>query len=204
MGKSSTGKDTIKKALLNNPLLHLTPMIMDTTRPPRKEEVDGIDYNFIKDLDDMLKKNENNDYVVVSTYKVYDNDGFSDNWYYGVPKVYDNNIYIGSGALSIYEHLVEYYGESIVKPIYLVVDDKDRLMRSITRESNNNGSNYKEICRRYISDETDFADEKIKGLGIKKYHIFKNGDSIMATVSKISSYIIQNSVEERNMIAKGK
>ena len=47
-GQSGSGKDTIATKLINN---HFYRVITNTTRPPRNGEVDGVDYNFITDLD---------------------------------------------------------------------------------------------------------------------------------------------------------
>jgi guanylate kinase len=49
-GKSATGKDTLSRCLVSN-LKHrgyaAQIIVSDTTRPPRENEVDGVDYNFL-------------------------------------------------------------------------------------------------------------------------------------------------------------
>ena len=47
MGKSSTGKDTIYKRLLEDQELHLKKLIPYTTRPIREGEQEGIEYHFV-------------------------------------------------------------------------------------------------------------------------------------------------------------
>ena len=47
MGKSSSGKDTVYKQLLNEEALSLQRIIPYTTRPVRFGETDGIQYNFV-------------------------------------------------------------------------------------------------------------------------------------------------------------
>ena len=47
MGKSSTGKDTIFKMLMQDVQLNLKPVISYTTRPKRTNETNGIEYYFI-------------------------------------------------------------------------------------------------------------------------------------------------------------
>ena len=47
MGKSSTGKDTIYKKLLDKYPEELRQVVMYTTRPIREEEKDGVTYNFV-------------------------------------------------------------------------------------------------------------------------------------------------------------
>ena len=47
MGKSSSGKDTVYKQLLNEEALSLQRIIPYTTRPVRFGETDGIQYYFV-------------------------------------------------------------------------------------------------------------------------------------------------------------
>ena len=46
MGKSSSGKDTIYKKLVEDPKLSLKRIVPYTTRPMRAGESDGIEYYF--------------------------------------------------------------------------------------------------------------------------------------------------------------
>lgn len=46
--------------------------------------------------------------------------------------------------------------------IYLTIDNKTQLLRCIERESMQNNPNYSEICCRFISDEEDFSENKLK------------------------------------------
>jgi guanylate kinase len=46
MGKSSSGKDTIFRKLLQQENLQLKPIILYTTRPIRKNEKQGREYHF--------------------------------------------------------------------------------------------------------------------------------------------------------------
>ena len=58
MGKSSTGKDTLYKMLLEDGALSLKKIIPYTTRPMRRGETDGVEYYFCgeKELADLLKR----------------------------------------------------------------------------------------------------------------------------------------------------
>ena len=47
MGKSSSGKDTIYKKLIQNKNLALKEIIPYTTRPIRVGEQDGVEYHFV-------------------------------------------------------------------------------------------------------------------------------------------------------------
>ena len=47
IGKSSTGKDSIYKRLLQREDLQLKKIVPYTTRPIREKEVEGIEYHFV-------------------------------------------------------------------------------------------------------------------------------------------------------------
>ena len=73
----------------------------------------------------------------------------------------------------------EYYkkdGENIVIPIYIEADPKDRLIRYTNRESLQKNPNYKEVCRRFLADEEDFAEEELERLGITKRYFNQDLD----------------------------
>ena len=60
-GPSNTGKDTIMRRLLQIPKLNLVKVVTSTSRPPRPDEIDGIDYHFYT-KDEFIKKIENGDF----------------------------------------------------------------------------------------------------------------------------------------------
>ena len=47
IGKSGSGKSTIEQKLCSD--LEINQVVSHTTRPPRNEELDGQDYNFVSD-----------------------------------------------------------------------------------------------------------------------------------------------------------
>lgn len=60
-GPTNTGKDTVMHKLLQIPALNLVKVVTSTSRPPRPNEIDGIDYHFYsKDI--FMKKVENGDF----------------------------------------------------------------------------------------------------------------------------------------------
>jgi len=61
-----------------------------------------------------------------------------------------------------------YYSVEQVIPVYIEADPKERLIRYINRESQQKNPNYKEVCRRFLADEEDFAEEELQRLGITK------------------------------------
>ena len=53
-------------------------------------------------------------------------------------------------------------------PIYIEVEDGERLARALERERRQAVPKYKEMCRRFLADEEDFCEENLKRLGIDK------------------------------------
>lgn len=160
VGKSASGKDTIYKEILSIHYSNLIPVIPYTTRPKRVGENNGDDYNFVNE--EQLRSFEEHGQVIEKR-QYFTTQGI---WYYFTLKfnIVDDNDYILittlDGAISIKEQ----YGADMVHIIYLIVDDKTRLLRCIERESKQINPDYSEVCRRFIADQKDFSDAKINTL----------------------------------------
>ena len=157
MGKSSVGKDTIYNMLVNDKELELKTIVGYTTRPMREGEVNGREYFFVNE--DELEKLE-------QAGKVIEKRGY--NTVYGVWNYFtvdDENInlnennYVLIGTLESYRNVRDYYGNEVVVPIYIEVEDGIRLIRAINREMTQNTPKYEELCRRFLADTKDFAEE---------------------------------------------
>ena len=83
-----------------------------------------------------------------------------------------NNNYLIIGTLESYVKTAEYFGRDSVLPVLLEVDDGIRLQRALDRERRQEKPKYQELCRRYLADEEDFSEEKVKEAGIER--IFSN------------------------------
>ena len=172
MGKSSVGKDTIYNMLVNDKELGLKTIVGYTTRPMREGEVNGREYFFVDE--DELKKLE-------QAGKVIEKRGY--NTVYGVWNYFtvdDENInlnennYVLIGTLESYRNVRDYYGNEVVVPIYIEVEDGVRLIRAINREMTQNTPKYEELCRRFLADAKDFAEEILDELDIKKRYNNEN------------------------------
>ncbi len=166
MGKSATGKDTIYKHLMEQKDCALKKVVIYTTRPIRSGETEGTEYFFVNP--DKLPDYEDSPKLIeLRTYHT-----MLGLWHYFTMD--DGQIdlsvqdYLMISTLAGYERLRAYYGESAVIPLYIETEDRERLMRSVAREERQQQPNYAEVCRRYLADETDFAEEEIKRLQIKK------------------------------------
>ncbi len=184
MGKSSTGKDSFYKELLHDEALNLKNIVMYTTRPIRVGETDGEEYHFVEEeklfaLEAAGKVIERRSYNTVHGI-----------WHYFT--VFDEQIdlkvhdYIVIGTLESYMACKKYFGEGILEPIYIEVDDGVRLQRALDRERAQDHPKYREMCRRYIADSDDFSEENIRLAKITKR--FEN-DDFQKCLEEIVNYI---------------
>ena len=82
--------------------------------------------------------------------------------------------YLFISTLSGYEQLKKFYGEKVVLPLYIEVEDDQRLWRSVCRERRQAKPNYEEVCRRFLADQQDFSEEELMRAGIVRR--YKNTD----------------------------
>ncbi|KOF57442.1 MULTISPECIES: nucleoside/nucleotide kinase family protein [Clostridium] len=164
MGKSNCGKDTIFKILKNDKTLNLKPVVTYTTRPKRVNETDGVEYFFIDE--EKLVNYKNLGKVIEE--RVYNT--VRGKWYYCTIDdgqiQFESENYILITTLEAYENLKKYFGEKNVIPIYIAVDDGMRLERALKREREQRKPEYNELCRRFLADNIDFSEEKLKACNI--------------------------------------
>lgn len=165
MGKSSSGKDTIYQQLLKDTELNLKQAVLYTTRPIRAGEVNGITYHFT-DEEELVKLQKENKVIEVRGY-----DTIKGKWYYftvddGQFETSGNIIMIGT--LESYEKMREHFGERMV-PVFITLDDGERLIRAIRREQTQKEPMYTEMCRRFLADEKDFSKEMLERNKIERF-----------------------------------
>lgn len=185
MGKSSTGKDSFYKQLIDDEKLNLKKIVMYTTRPIRAQEKNGEEYFFVNEeklarLEAEGKVIERRSYNTVHGV-----------WHYFT--VFDDQIqldkqnYVIIGTLESYVASKKYFGEGVLVPIYIEVDDGIRLQRALDRERSQDQPKYKEMCRRFLSDSEDFSEENIEAAGITKRFI---NDDFSQCLEEITSHIL--------------
>ena len=96
------------------------------------------------------------------------------------------NNYLYIVTLEGYTKIREYFGADRVVPIYIEVEDGERLMRAIAREQKQDVPKYEEMCRRFLADSADFCDEKLLEAGVVRR--FQNNDFVQ-TVQEVTAYI---------------
>ena len=141
---SGVGKTTLTKKIQQK-YQSFKISVSHTTRPPRSNEVDGVDYNFVsvKKFEELIKQNEFYEYA-----KIFEN-------YYGTLKkmvdeaIKENDILFdidwqGTKQLSKFKNL------NLIK-IYLITDKKELKTRLIKRNQNTKD----EVKKRFDSFDED-------------------------------------------------
>lgn len=163
MGKSSAGKDSIFKEI-GKRMPHLCKVVPYTTRPIRQGEQEGVDYHFV-DEEELARLEEAGKIVELRAY-----DTVHGVWkYFTVDDGqidFEKHDYLMIGTLESYEKMRAYYGAEHFVPIYIEVEDGERLFRALMRERSQKEPKYREMCRRFLADEEDFSEDRLAGLGI--------------------------------------
>jgi guanylate kinase len=185
MGKSSSGKDTIYENLLHREELALKPVVIYTTRPKRAKELEGVQYHFVS-VERMHEMQQAGQVIELRSY-----DTVQGIWYYftaddeSIDLEHDN--YLMLGTLESYRKMRDYYGAERVVPIYIEVEDGERLRRAMVREKKQPVPQYEEMCRRFLADQKDFSEEKIREAGITRR--FTNNEERSVCMEEVSYYI---------------
>lgn len=182
MGKSATGKDTIYKNLLQNSELGLRRIVSYTTRPIREGEREGIEYHFT-DANNMELLDQQGKIIECRAY-----DTIHGIWYYFMVKDSQidltQNDYLIIGTLESYLKIRDYFGADKVVPIYIELEDGERLTRALEREKTQSEPKYEEMCRRFLADCQDFSCEKLREAGIDKYYVNYDLESCLAEIQE--------------------
>ena len=165
MGKSSSGKDTLYKEVLKA-LPKLKTLVLYTTRPIREGEQEGIEYHFV--TDEELERFEKAGKIIEE--RTYDT--VYGAWKYATIEDGQINLaaydYLVIGTLESYAGMKKCYGAENLVPIYIEVEDGERLSRALSRERQQEQPKYEEMCRRFLADAEDFSEEKLQQEGISK------------------------------------
>lgn len=182
MGKSVSGKDSIYRHLLEQETLDLRRIVLYTTRPIRQGEIEGREYYFVN----QQKLEELNSTGLIIELRSYQT--MYGSWSYFTvadgrtdPEHYN---YLGIGTLESYQKLKEYYGAARLCPIYVEVEDGERLRRAIRREEKQDSPCFEEMCRRFLADTQDFSEEQITAAGISRRFINQDRETCHAEIEK--------------------
>ena len=183
MGKSSSGKDSIFKKIQEE-APNLQTIVPYTTRPIREDETGGVEYFFVSEseLSSMVREDK---VVEVRSYETVHGV-----WRYftvddGQIDLENDNYYLMIGTLESYDRIRKYYGNTKVIPVYIEVEDGERLERALKRERAQKTPKYDEMCRRFMADNKDFSDENILECGIKKRYINDDRDRCAKEIAEM-------------------
>lgn len=187
MGKSSTGKDTIYKRLLDEMSQRLHRIVPYTTRPIRLKEKNGVEY-FFTDEDGFAR--------LLGSGRVIEHRAY--HTCHGLWRYFtvddgqidlDTKDYICIGTLESYENTKAYFGQDKLLPVLIELDDGVRLQRALDRERKQEQPKYEEMCRRFLADSADFSEERIAHAGIGRR--FLNED-LKTCMEEIRTYLREN------------
>ncbi len=149
VGESASGKSSIEKVLSEKYGFQKT--VSYTTRPPRDNEIDGVDYHFITE-DEYIEKFNSGYFVETGAYN---------GWFYGTTR----DQYKGNTVCVLTPHglrqIRKNFNEQDIKAFYIKVPRRDRLIKILER-----GDDIEEAIRRNqsdvgqydgIEDEVDFV-----------------------------------------------
>ena len=186
IGKSGTGKDTLYQELLNDEALPFERLVPCTTRPVRAGEQNGREY-FFYTVEELRALEQAGKVIESRCYKTVHGP-----WYYftaddgQIDPARHSTLLIGT--LVSYVALRDYYGADKVVPVYVEVEDGERLQRALNRERAEESPEYRELCRRFLADCEDFSEEKIAEAGIERR--FEN-DNLERCKNEIKEYLIE-------------
>lgn len=155
VGESASGKSSIEKYLVDN--YGYNKVVSYTTRQPRPNEVDGIDYHFVS-VDEFLKLKEQGFFAETAVYN---------NWYYGTAKEDCTDDKIAVLTPHGLRQISKVNGINVLS-FYIDVPRRDRLIKILQR-----GDDIEEAYRRSLSDVGQFdgiEDEVDHIIYNAKYH----------------------------------
>ncbi len=187
MGKSASGKDHFYEALLRDPELALSPLILYTTRPIRSSEQNGREYYFT-DTEKLARLRLSGKIIEERVYQTVEGP-----WYYFTADEgqidLEHRNYLGIGTLESYGKMKEHFGGDRVCPVYVETEDGIRLGRALRREAKQDAPAYREMCRRFLADCEDFSPEKLEEAGIRRK--FENNGAFEECLQEIRGYILE-------------
>lgn len=171
-GYSCSGKDTIQNKMVSLPNTH--KIISCTTREKRDYEKEGVDYFFITH-EQFAQKVMCGDILEATIFQ---------NNAYGTPiaGLHDKKINIGIFDSVGVESLIADQRIEVV-PVFVIADDKVRLLRALQREEN---PNCEKICTRFLDEKKLFQDLDFD------YSIIHNNYNGIDNVDGMVQYIVEN------------
>lgn len=148
LGQSGSGKDFLLRKLVEK---GLKPCLKWTTRPARKFEKQGVNYNFVSDSEFIQSINENK-FLAYQEFQVTPEGKSPEKWYYGITEEEFNNSQVMIMTPGEFRNITPEQRKGCFV-VYLDIDRSVRESRLFKREDKNDS-----IKRRLDADEEDFKD----------------------------------------------
>lgn len=143
-----------------------------TSRPQRANEVDGKDYIFLKNQNDIDEILADGSIFDIRKYSTLLPDSHINTWYYAIDTKSINlsqssYIIVGpsTSPLKWVEKYITHFGSNHIILLYIDTPDMDVFENSLNREQKKDekGRNYSELCRRYLDNvaEYEYFDSKL-------------------------------------------
>ena len=163
MGKSASGKDAVYRNLLQDPQLDLKKVVLYTTRPKRQGEMEGRQYFFISD----------------ATYEEMRKGG----------RIIEERSY--ATKLGVWHYFTADDGQIDLsgKQAYLMIATPEAFLAIRAYSGEGCVPRYDEMCRRFLADEEDFAEDRLRKGGITR--IFQNDATLEELLKQVSAYIME-------------
>lgn len=170
VGKTCSGKDTVKRKLLK---MGMKSVVTYTTRPPRKNETDGVSYHFINE-EEFLKKKQHGFFAETTSYRVAN----GETWHYGsaLEDLTDDKVII------VNPHgLREIKKIKSLNPVAFYITASNK---TISKRLTKRGDDLAEAKRRLKADSEDFSN-------VYKYVDFVFSNDNILTVDSLSELIFE-------------
>lgn len=155
VGKSACGKDATRRQILKTS--SYKSIVSTTSRPPRENEQEGVDYYFIS-KDEFIELIEDGAFAEYRKYNAIDTNGESVVWYYGTRKnnkYSERSKYITILDLDGARSFIDYYGANNCRVCYIFCNDEERERRA--KEGRGKDFKQEEWNRRLKDDNEKFS-----------------------------------------------
>lgn len=200
LGASSSGKDKLYRLLLQDFSLPLRRVVLCTTRPKRSGEEEGEQYYFRTERQYEAQRQEGR---IIEERSYATACGL---WRYYTADDGQIDLSVSSSlVIATPEALAgfrRYFGADRVVPLYIHVEDGERLARALRRERKQEKPQYAEMCRRFLADAEDFAPARLEEAGIGREDTFENPDGSLMECKEALAVAIREKLDLPDKILK--